>query len=79
MINSWLVPFCADMMNKYKIGPDGRAAYEKITGHKLKQLAIGFAEVVEYILETSKAHMHKLDSRVTTGVFMERGTFSELR
>ena len=48
---SWLVPFCADIRNKYKGGPDGRTAYEKITGHKCRQVAIGFAEVVDYILE----------------------------
>ena len=48
VLYSWLVPLCADIMNKYKIGPDGRTAYEKITGHKCKQVAIGFAEVVDY-------------------------------
>ena len=67
---SWLVPFCADIMNKYKIGPDGRTAYEKITGHKCRQVAIGFAEIVDYILEPSKAHMHKADTRVMQGVFL---------
>ena len=70
VIYSWLVPFCVDIMNKYKIGLDGCTAYEKITGRKCKQLAIGFAEVVDYILEPSKAHMHKADSQVMKGVFL---------
>ena len=57
-------------MNKYKIGPDGRIAYEKITGHKCKQVAIGVAEVVDYILEPLKGHMHEGDTRVMKGVFL---------
>ena len=57
-------------MNQYKIRPDGRTAYEKITGHKCRQVAIGFAEVVDNILEPSKAHMHKTDTRVMQGVFL---------
>ena len=67
---SWLVAFCADSMNKYKAGPDGRTAYENITSHKCKQIVAGFGEVVDYILEPSKGHMHKADSRVGTGIFM---------
>ena len=63
-------PFCADVMNKYKIGPDGRTAYDNITGHKCKQVAIGFVEVVDYILEPSKGHMHKADTRLMKGVFL---------
>ena len=57
-------------MNKYKIGPDGCTAYEKITGHKCRQVVIGFAEVVDYILEPSKAHMHKADTQVIQGVLL---------
>ena len=67
---SCLDQFCADIMNKYKIGPDGRTVYEKITGHKCRQVAIGFAEIIDYILEPFKAHMHKSDTRVMQGVFL---------
>ena len=31
---SWEIPFCTDVMNKYRVGSDGRTAYERITGHK---------------------------------------------
>ena len=70
MIYSWLVPLCADIMSQSKTGSDGRTAYEKLTGHKCKQVAIGFAEVADYILEPSKGHMHKADTRVMKGVFL---------
>ena len=69
VIYSCLVPFCADIMNQYNIGSDGRTAYEKIMGHKCKQVAIGFAEVVDYSLEPSKGHMHKADTRLMKGGF----------
>ena len=49
---SWLIPFCADIMNKFRVGPDGRTAYEKITEHKCRSMIIGSGESVNYILET---------------------------
>ena len=67
---SWLIPYCTQIMNKYRVGHDGRTAYEKITGHKCRQQAIGFAEAVDFILEPSKKHMHKADSRVMKGIFL---------
>ena len=70
VIYSWLVAFCADSMNKYKTGPDGRTAYENITNHKCRQIVVGFGEVVDYILEPAKGHMHKADSRVGKGVLL---------
>ena len=67
---SWLVPFCAEIMNKYKVGEDRRTAYEKIARHKCRHQVIGFAESVEFILETDKKNVHKADSRVMKGVFL---------
>ena len=67
---SWLVTYAAEVMNKYKVRADGRTAYEKITGHKWKPQAIGFAEEVDFILETDKKNMHKGDSRVMKGIFL---------
>ena len=61
---SWLIPFCADIMNKFRVGPDGRTAYEKITEHKCRSMIIGFGESADYILETDKGARHKADSRV---------------
>ena len=30
---SWLIPYVIEMINKFRIGPDGRTAYERITKH----------------------------------------------
>ena len=68
VVFSWLIPFCADVMNKYKVRSDGKTAYERITGHKTRQRAIGFAESVDVILETDKKSMLKGDSRVMKGI-----------
>ena len=67
---SWLIPFCADVINKFRVGADGRTAFERITGHKCNHFVVGFGEVVDYILETDKAHVHKADSRVGSGIFL---------
>ena len=61
---SWLVPYVADTLNKYKVGVDGVTACERITGHKCRQFVLGFAETVGYICETVKGNQHKADSRV---------------
>ena len=70
VLYSWLVPFCSDIMNKFRVGSDGRTAYEKITEHKCKSVIIGFGESVDYILETNKGSMNKADSRVHQGIFL---------
>ena len=67
---SWLVPFCADITNKFRIGSDGRTAYEKITEHKFKSNIVGFGELVDLILETNKGDMHKAHSRMQQGIFL---------
>ena len=59
---SWLIPFCTDVVNKYRVGADGRTSYEIITGHKCKHQVIGFAEAVDFILEPNKQNMHKGDT-----------------
>ena len=67
---SWLIPFCADIINKFRVGADGRTAYERITAHKCKHFVLGFCEMVDFIPETDKSNIHKADSRVHTGVFL---------
>ena len=67
---SWLVPFCSDVMNKFRVGSDGRTAYERITEHKFKGTVVGFGELVDFILETNKSETHKADSRVQQGIFL---------
>ena len=67
---SWLVPYVADTLNKYKVGVDGVTAYERITGHKCRHFVLGFGETVGFICETDKGNQHKADSRVGVGVFL---------
>ena len=65
-----MIPYVTGTMNKYKVGSDGRTAYERITGHKCRHFVIGFGETIDYILETEKGKQFKADSRVGTGVFL---------
>ena len=67
---SWLIPYCADILNKFRVGKDGRTPYERITAHKSKHFIIGFGEVVDFIIETDKNNRDKADSRVARGIFL---------
>ena len=70
VLYSWLVPFCSDIMNKFRVGSDGRTAYDSITEHKCKSVIVVFGELIDYMLETDKGSMHKADSRVHQGIFL---------
>ena len=67
---TWLILFCADILNKFRVGSDGRKAYERITSQTCKVAQIGFAEIVVFKLETDKNHRHKADSEFSAGVFL---------
>ena len=51
---SWLIPFCTDILDKFRVGKDGRTAYERITSNKCKVAQVGFGEIVDFKLETDK-------------------------
>ena len=65
---SWLIPFCADILNKFRVGKDGRTAYERITSHKCKAAQVGFGEIVHFKRETEKNNRHKAASESHVGV-----------
>ena len=65
---SRVIPYVTEMINKFRIGPDGRTAYERITGHGCWHFTIGFGGSVDYILETDKSDRHKADSRGGRGI-----------
>ena len=67
---SWLIPYVTEILNKFKVGADGRTPYERITEHKCRHIAIGFAEQVDFMLEGDKNKLHKADSKLMTGVFL---------
>ena len=52
VIFSWLIPFCSDILNKFRVGADGRTAYERIVGHRCNVAQIGFCEVVDFTRPT---------------------------
>ena len=65
-----MIPFCADVLNKFRVGSDGRTAYERIIAHKCEVAQVGFCEVVDFKLETDKNHRHKADTEFSEGVFL---------
>ena len=65
---TWLIPFCTDLLNKFRVGSDGRTAYERITSHTCEVAQIGLAEIVDFKLETDKNSRHKADSEFNAGV-----------
>ena len=65
---TWRIPFCADVLIKFRVGSDGRMAYERITSHTCKVAQIGFAEIVDFKRETDKSSRHKADSEFSVGV-----------
>ena len=64
------MPFCADILNKFRVGKDGRTAYERIISHKCKVAQVGFGETVDFKLETDKNNRHKADSEFHLGVLL---------
>ena len=52
------------------MGSDGRTAYERITSHVCKVAQIGFAETVDFKVETDKNDRRKADSEFAEGVFL---------
>ena len=45
---SWLINFTSDVLNRYKIQPNGRTNFEMTTGHRFKQATCVFAEKAHY-------------------------------
>ena len=67
---TWLIPFCSDILNKFRVESDGRTAYERMTSHTFQVAQIGFAKIVDFKLETDKKNRHKADSESSVGVFL---------
>ena len=49
-IFAWLVPHCADLLNKAEVGHDGRTAYERMRGKRYKGEMTNFGTKVMYRL-----------------------------
>ena len=59
---SWLIHFTSDVLNRYKIHPNGRTNFEMATGHRFKQATCGFAEKVHYKFTTDKNRRNKMET-----------------
>lgn len=65
----WLVQHAADVINKYRVGPDGKTAYERWKGKPCTKEAIESGELVHYKL--AKRHDRgKLEDRWNEGIFL---------
>ena len=59
---AWLVEHCADVLNRYNIGADGRTPYQRLKGRKF----------VGHMLEFGSSVMFRVSGKVHGGVMQER-------
>ena len=59
---AWLVEHCADVLNRYNIGADGRTPYQRLKGRKF----------VEHMLEFGTSVMFRVSGKVHGGVMQQR-------
>ena len=59
---AWLVEHCADVLNRYNIGADGRTPYQRLKGRKF----------VGHMLEFGSSVMFRVSGKVLGGVMQER-------
>jgi hypothetical protein len=67
---TWLIPWAAECLNKFKVGADGLTCYERITKHECKHEAFGFGESVMWQMAPDKTDRDKLDNGVRDGIFL---------
>ena len=61
-VMSWLVEHCADVLNRYRIGGDGRTPYQRLKGRKF----------MGHMLEFGSSVMFRASGTVQGGVMQER-------
>ena len=62
LLMAWLVEHCADVLNRYNIGADGRTPYQRLKGRKF----------VGHMLEFGISVMFRVSGKVHGGVMQER-------
>ena len=63
---SWLVSWSAEVLNRFKVRPNGRTAHEMATLHKVRHKVLAFGEKVYF----QHTHIGKDDDRKDVGVFV---------
>ena len=72
----WLIHFTSDVLNRYKIHPNGRTNFEITIGHRVKQATCGFAEKVHYTCTTDKNRRNKMET--DWGILYHQGSNSRI-
>ena len=66
-LSTWLVTWSAEVINKFRIQPSGRASYELMTSHRCNHIIVGFGEKVFF----QHVEARKDDYKKEVGVFLE--------
>ncbi len=68
-ISAWLVIHAANVINRFRVGNDGRTAYQRVTGKKFEKEVVEFGEVVWAIRPKSRG-VTKWDYRWYEGIWV---------
>jgi len=66
----WIVEWSAHVLNRFEVGKDGRASYERCKGKPARHLGIEFGEAVLWRRKHSGGALGKLSSAWSNGVFL---------
>ena len=66
----WLNAWAGEILNKYRVGPNGRTPYELATGHRCRHFVVGFAEKVLFKMTTDKTKRDRSETEWSTGYFL---------
>ena len=70
-VTCWLVEHCADLLNKYQKGQDGRTAYQRLRGKPWLHEMVAFGEKVHYKINLKEwDKRYKLEARWGEGYFL---------
>jgi hypothetical protein len=67
-IMSWIAKHAADMINKFRVGLDGKTSYEIIKGKKYIRSLVEFGEKIFF--RRGKLSKNKLEARWKEGIFL---------
>ena len=65
-VNSWLVAWAADVLNRFKVQANGRTSYEMMTQHRCRHKVVAFGEKI-FSQHTKNA---KTEYRKDVGIFL---------
>ena len=69
MLLAWLVQHASWCLNRFKVGSDGKTAFERLKGKKFGGKVAEFGERVMYLKPGQKGH-HKLECRWEEGIWL---------